>query len=274
MIERPDIIRLNPFAPLANGLVFAGLAPGGLVGSTLYPDSSLYGRNGTLNNFAFTGTASNWLFDSTLGRWCIACDGTDDWADLSGIPLTTPPWTITYWFFGIAMDGYRRLFSASGPDSPWPGYEVRTAGSIWQLWDGTDWRNLGATASGVWEFHALVHTGSSISHRINNTVTTTASSSSTFYTTKAFFAQNGGGNAIGAKFSDVCGWSHLLTSSELDAFADPSNVYLSGLILPPRRKWWPAVSINQNAAAASVLPITASEPGLPATINKTLVLTM
>ena len=36
--------------------------------------------------------------------------------------------------------------------------------------------------------------------------------------------------------------NRALTIPEIQQLADPSNVMLSGLINPPRRKWWPVVS--------------------------------
>jgi len=45
-------------------------------------------------------------------------------------------------------------------------------------------------------------------------------------------------------------WNRALSLPEIQQLADPSNMMLSGLILPPRRKWWPVVSSGFKPAWA------------------------
>ena len=47
--------------------------------------------------------------------------------------------------------------------------------------------------------------------------------------------------------------SRHLSSPEIQQLADPSNALLSGLILPPRRRWWPVVSAPTPATSRNII---------------------
>ena len=92
MLQRPDNFRLNPYSPLANGLVFAGL--GALPGTTHYHDSSLHGNDGTLTNM---DPATDWTWVPELGRRGVSIKEQGDYVAAPSIQLGSGDFTVSVW---------------------------------------------------------------------------------------------------------------------------------------------------------------------------------
>ena len=87
MRERPMEFRINYDAPLADGLVFAGLGGHGCVGSMVYPDSSLYANHGTLTNM---DAATDWVWCDELKRFGLYFNNSGNaQVQLSRLPFHT-----------------------------------------------------------------------------------------------------------------------------------------------------------------------------------------
>lgn len=248
---RPENPRFNPFAPLANGLVFAGLAPGGLVGNTLYPDLSAYASmgHGTLVNM---DVAAAWSFDSTLGRFVVNFPG--DYQDgiifdrimVAGrLPCTYTFWlktantTSTHWIFQeyrtTAAPPLGLVLNASGGNHKLGLYQsTYYYGDTWTA--DTNWHCYSMcwnTNDAITFFKDGAAVGSS--SRTENGVAAT--------TCQIGRLENGIGDFfINGTLSDFIAHNRILSIAEISELADPSNALLSGLILPPRRKWWPAAA--------------------------------
>jgi len=253
MRERPEEFRINYEAPLAEGLVFAGLGGHGCVGSMVYPDSSLYANHGTLTNM---DAATDWVWSPELGRWVLDFDGSNDYVVLPG----------SLGIIGAGDHTVMALFNLrSGKDKDIIDNCNGTRGSVLLQVD----RDLKLKA------HALLSGG------VVATGTTTVSYNKWYHgcqrlqgtrllaildgvvdaVREGYGAGSGAALAhswmIGARYKpvgqfwngqigDVIAWTHALPLQHIAALADPSNVDLRvggvPLILPPRRRFWPVVS--------------------------------
>jgi len=251
--------RINYDAPLADGLVFAGLGGYGCVGSMVYPDSSLYGNHGKLTNM---DAATDWVYVPELGRWGNDFDGTNDFVSVAShssldcqIGMTIGGWikrsragireiwlgrgngisnaTTPYWlefqvsnrlsyFIGHADNTRHQLFATETiSDTNWH--------SVYGVWDGTIMR--------------LYLDGAQCTNTLVN---------STPPSTQAFaFAVGKLGTYKYSYFqgliSDPIIAARGYSRDEISALADPSNVDLRvggvPLILPPRRRFFASVEI-------------------------------
>lgn len=238
--------------PLAQGLVFAGL--GRFTGTTLYKDSSLYGRDGTLTNM---DPATDWGRD--IGRPTLDFDGSNDWINLGARTLTSTTWTFSAWIKKtVAIAGKYIFDTQSGrafisPQKPVATYELA-------LYDGT-LRKLGnMTAAAVW-LHIVVASQSG-SHQC--WIDGIPGSEGIVAGTAVNIA---GQNAIGARYdgtsaswdgrmADPCLWNRALSDAEISALADQSNVmYRVGgnPLLRYRRRWWPVGSGGAGTAWAQLI---------------------
>jgi len=246
MRERPLEFRINHDAPLAEGLVFAGLGGRGCVGSMVYPDSSLYGNHGRLNNM---DAATSWIWIHKLKRWGLMFDGVDDYVQLSRshtISVSVP--------FSLAahvLDNYTYGNSGAGIISRFDAGQANT----WGIRDGSRALYLGNS-------NFLVGLG--LPYQTPMHIASIYDSGTHFGYLNGYYAgqvaqsiTSAGLNRIGHKniswakmwygyICDLCVFARRLTSNEISALADPSNVDLRvggvPLILPPRRRFWPVVS--------------------------------
>ncbi len=219
---------------MARGLVFAGLAQGGLVGSTHYHDSSLYGNHGTLTQM---DPGTDWVFDPTLGRWISRVNLTTKTIVCPAIALQSVG-TAACWFrgtntpasfgkFWIIGSGELQLFRNDSDTSI--AFSIGGSNRVFttiDLWDN-EWHHVVAQWATNWR--RLVIDG------------VPGTPSGTSYTFPATWSnlylgnQAAGDRTSGGELSDVAFFSRALSPAEIQQLADPSNVMLSGLILPPRR---------------------------------------
>jgi len=98
MRQRPPFPRINRLAPLAKGLVFAGL--GGGASTLMFADGSGYGNHGTLTGM---DPATDWVWAEELGRRALDYDGNDDVVDVPAsselVSLTNGPLSCSFWVY-------------------------------------------------------------------------------------------------------------------------------------------------------------------------------
>lgn len=245
LLERPDSFRLNPFHPLANGLVFAGL--GNMAGTTHYHDSSLYGNHGVVQNYA-TGTWSR-----AIARAAVQLNGSNQWANIpdnvSNVSGFGSVWSCAAWC---------RLEEDASADSgvfgdPQIWLDVQ-AGPVWRIGiQGPDvlYSDTSADISGTWVHIGVTYDAAKYSWYLNGHADGTDAAAANSFTFDTIGAINDGASKFfDGAIADPMIWCTVLCESQFAQLADPSNVMLSGLILPPRRKLWPVTS----GAAASIIP--------------------
>jgi hypothetical protein len=246
MLARPDSFRLNPFSPLAQGLVFAGLGWRGSDKTTHYHDSSLYGNNGTLTNMA---PASDWVWVSELGRWALDFDGTDDIISLS-LSMSLSAFTFAVWANCTASSGRNALLGdVSTYTNSW--YLYPSAGQCYTYFDDGTGKNVdfGNTADVQgWHLWSFRYDGTNIIFGRDNSFLSPTTSSGEHIVFGTADADNIGTMKVSGvseyfqgQISDYLIFNRCLFDVEIQSLADPSNTMLSGLILPDRLKFWPAV---------------------------------
>jgi hypothetical protein len=256
--ERPEDFRLNTDCLLAQGAVFLGL--GALAGSTLYHDASLYGNHGTLTNMAVPATAtSGWAWDKTLRRWTLTFDGSDDYVVCGKALNTSASGTMAAWVL-------HPVNQASWPvimgDERW----ATNRNGATMGFDATQWlyadtatattyaRSSGVSAAawtGKWFHFAVVWvTGTPITTYLNGVQNVGANNALTpTGGPQPFTLGKDPGGAVcylNGSLADPGVWNRALCQPEISALADPSNVMLSGLILPPRRRVFAASTGNRR----------------------------
>lgn len=248
LTQRPPNFELNPYSPLATGLVFAGL--GRITGSTHYRDSSPCGNHGTLT---LMDAATDWGWGNNIGRWCVNLDGSNDYI-VATIPWKGGPTTIASWCrptgfvqYGRlveigANDGIALVFDATGKvQIQWGSTPVITSPSSivdsnWHCVVGHSGPNAAGGASGNYNLWVDGVVGTPVSQ--NPPAAKTALNIGRY---------GGGGYVFTGDISDLLIYDRILSNAEIYAISDPSNVMLSGLVLPPRRRLW---AVSGGAAPA------------------------
>jgi len=258
---RQRIFTLNKLAPLANGLVFAGL--GCAPGTYLYKDSSKEskGNDGTLTNM---DPATDWVWADELGRRAIEYDADDDY-----IPTpvtwknTSPGFTVAWWLNTTSIANYTNRI---GTGTAWAGFGFHCAagdkvycGLTAQPADRFEGVVLSGFAVNVWTHIAFtVETASKQMYLYGNGIQQfgkVANAAPATWTEPLYVGVVTNGQEINGRVADACIWNRALSPSEIAALADPSNVNLSyggvPLIAPfPRRLWSiPAASGGHPAFA-------------------------
>ena len=266
--ERPANLAwpyLNPNSPLYQGLVFAGLGPH--PGGYDFHDCSPYRNHGTLTNMAVPATAtSGWAWDNYLGRWAAVFDGTNDHINLGAVPLGHSLWlpttlTVVTWHktngdytTSQSLVGHCQTSGATGNYALTFGY-TNSKIEFWNNIAGPNITSAASISSDVWRHVAVTRTGTTgawplelfLNGVSDKTATATANPSGTYdIGTSIGRLGNYNGYYLNGSLSDMLLWDHALSLSEIAALADPSNVMLSGLILPPRRRLWAISAATGN----------------------------
>lgn len=245
---RPDRVILNGGHPLAAGLVFAGL--GELPLSTYYHDSSFYHKNGTLTNMAVPATAtSGWVWDNFLRRWVLAFDraAVADYVDVSSLvfPTGTGPFTIFGWLKPTNLVGAEWLSTNTGANNGMAFYLSLTPNkmSFYNYNTFVETVTASSLTAGAWNAIGVVRTTvaqlflGGVADGSSQTCTSNFGAPSGF-----LISTRWSDHALGilGSTTDILGWNRALSASDMVALADPSNVMLSGLLLPPRRRLFAA----------------------------------
>lgn len=235
MSERPENFRINYGHQLAGGLAFAGL--GAFPSSTLYQDSSLYGNHGTSNGFTDT------YWDANLNRFAVQQKGlTSGNVLLAGRPpLNTTSCTLCGWIrmAGSWATGYiidcradasgNGVYLGSSGNRPYYIYGSKTV-----AWSGTSATSPNQLTDNQWAHECLVIKGSELTLYENGVAVAVAEKAGNIGVSSALVS---GLNAYkDIRVADPLIYNRALSPAEIQQLADPSNVMLSGLILPPRRR--------------------------------------
>ena len=194
---------------------------------------------------------SGWRWDSFLGRGVWAFDGSNDYVQAVGNNSTA--FTAACWVKIAATTTATQIYleySASnnlryGIGSYAGGYPF-----VPRINAGSPYRVASAATfvTGKWYHFAGTSDGSNYAMYINGvSVAITGSSTSSCDTASVLRIGQGcstASNYSNSSIGDPCIWNRVLSLPEIQQQADPSNVMLSGLILPPRRR------IFATAAAA------------------------
>jgi hypothetical protein len=244
--QRPDFFGLDKTHPLARGLVFAGLGRGRQ--SLTMRDSSGRGNHGTLTNMAVPATAtSGWAWDNFLGRWAMRFDGINDY--VIGLPnLPTSDLTFSCWVklnVATPVTPSKTGFAYIGTYS---------AGEHYPFTDGIVY--LGLFTNKRFTVTPLTSVDRASWHTV--AITLKYGSPSVWsmyqngllaYSTDTVAAIGATGAILGGakltasywldgRMADATIHTRVLSLAEISALADPSNAMLSGLIVPPRRRFW------------------------------------
>lgn len=260
MRERPMEFRINHDAPLAEGLVFAGLGGRGCVGSALYPDC-IRGNHG---RFVNANVSESWAWSPELRRIVIASDGLNDRVEMYRLPLgagysfsilayiytntTTGPVVLRnieclgntvhsvythHIFRWVTTDGRVELCVPKGSDwAPRAFSDSSISPNIWYLAAGT----FDGTYARVW---------------IDGVPSTPLSRVGATNAPRTYFWIGSDVYEVARDWSgylaDVMLFGRTLSAYEIGTLADKSNVDLRiggvPLILPPRRRFFPSVEI-------------------------------
>lgn len=240
---RPEDFRLNADCQLAQGLMFLGA--GRFAQSTRFHDSSLYGNHGTLTNMAVPATpTSGWTWDNYLGRWATHYDGTDDHAVLLTSAIASPPFSIAAYFKATDLLAARTLLSFGKTNDVFCEINLQTTGILRALSSvaaGQSYATTTTAAAAGISNHVVACFDAIDSRQIylnggasgtENTSRDTSNLTSTYIGAKKRTALS---QYWFGQLSDMLIWARALSAAEIAALADPSNVMLSGLLLPPRR---------------------------------------
>jgi hypothetical protein len=252
MSQRPLDFRINYQAPLAKGLVFAGLARH--PHSTRFTDSSLHKNTGTLTNM---DPPTDWVWVPELNRWSLDFDGSNDEVIAErNLDLGADDFSMAVWIKPLASgpyygdliaerssytngEWYLQIFEQSGANRR-PFFAAKNSA-------GTEVIRLDPTTAhavtlGLWYHVAVVRHGSLATMYMNG-VPVVEDTSATGTIANSELLRIGNANAAGHDFrgelADACIWKYARTPSEIQQLGDPSNVMLSGTIDYPRRKLWP-----------------------------------
>lgn len=258
--ERPPDWELNPDADLAQGLVFFG---GGRYHGTAYcDDASGRGNHGTLTSM---DPPTAWVWDGVLNRWSLTMDGNNDHVLVSDSPsldltdtLTVACWVRSPRTWTSANNRYYEIVAKNSIFTNGYGLAIYERDAVREL-DLSFWTRaaalnelrytLGSGDSVAWSGNVWHHLAG-VSSPAGKTVyydgvpVVTGAAHAAAANTGSLYVGDGShssdNNWIG-DVSDALVCSRALSPAEIAALADPSNVMLSGLILPPRRRMWGSV---------------------------------
>lgn len=252
MADRPLEFRICGGHPLAQGLVFAGF--GRHAFSTHYHDSCADmdrpGNHGTLTGM----TGADWIW-SSIGRFCTSHDGAAKYITRTGAVVLAEPLTLLCWIYPTGLEAVEYVMSL-GNDGANGMFGLRiagtTAGDPITAYSANDFGISGiATGPGLtintWQCVAATFASTTSRTAWRDGVagtpnTTSVTSCTPDFTTIGALRRSSVANYFTGYIADAMIWNRVLSLSEISAMADPSNAMLSGLLLPPRRRLFAAVS--------------------------------
>jgi len=245
MIQRTWFPRINRNSPLARGLLCAGL--GGGASSSLFVDSSLYGNHCTLVNSPVL------VFDSSIGRFALEFNGsTNTYIQTPTLSLTggaAGSFTFACWVNASATNSTYRCIWRPDSIANFGVYHWNNNTIVYYSPRLGGYANLIATpVVGRWHHVAIVSDpatsaatafwdGVPIANDPTNWVMGELAASAFKIGSDAW------NQTFCGRMSDLIVSSQVFSPSQIQQLADPSNVMLSGLILPPVRKIWPVATV-------------------------------
>jgi hypothetical protein len=270
MIQRTWWPRLNRNAQLAKGLVFAGL--GGGASTLQYADASVHGTHGTLTGYTVAGQTPTemWYFSPILARMALKAGGAGDTSVATSLNISTlgAEFSISGWFLTRAASydsqsvlttpataTYSVLGLKSGPTT-YARFQKQVSWSVVELIGGT------AITAGTWRHLCGVSDASGVCRLYLNGIED-ADTQTKAGAVNGVISLATGAKYRGAEYADILVHNRTLSPAEIQQLADPSNVMLSGLILPPRRTVWPAAVAGGTASASPSESISESPSTSP-----------
>ena len=233
--NRPAFPRIDRQAPLAKGLVFAGLGGGA---STLhYSDASGYGNHGVLTNM---DPPTDWVWVQELGRWGVDGDGSNDLIAIQRQPVGAETITLAAWIYHRGGgNSFGRLFDNGKLVGFCEVSNERMGISSDGFATGVLYCDVSSLTLDTWTHWAAVRNSDGTATHFQNGTALTSGASGTpaAGTTGASLLNRAAGDrAWDGLLADAAIYNRALSLPEIQQLADPSNVMLSGLILPPRRR--------------------------------------
>jgi hypothetical protein len=247
--ERPPEFSLNQSHSLARGLVFAGL--GREYGSAFYHDSSVAKNHGTLTNMT---PATDWVWDAELRRFCAKYLAASSQYVRAVRPDLSNGFTIAHWYWNSSNPSNYGTFGVGVAESSTAYDMMLNFNTVYPRFTFFDSANSAtAIQSAVayptekWQHHATTWNGSNtIAFYVNGLSVGTSSKASLRVTANSELLIGFVRIASTGKIADPCVWNRALSESEIQQLAGPSNVMLSGLIVPPRRRVFAGYSFNRR----------------------------
>ena len=255
--QRPEYFRLDATHPLARDLVFAGLGFMGSNKPTIYHDSVselraiIAANHGTQTNM---DPGTDWVWVQELGRWGLDIDATNDKV-LCGTSLlsSASAFSMGAWFKLNSTTGLHVILGRHSAIVH--GVILVTSGTNLAVpinsWPDNDTIYAAGLTTGTWHHGAVTQSGTNQTLYINGTAVNTRTNADTPTIPAAQFcigefASYTGVWPLNGQISDPFVADRALSPSEISILADRSDPMLGGLILPPRRRLWGAVSVTTN----------------------------
>lgn len=252
MKERPVEFELNHSAPLAQGLLWAGLGGGGCVGTMRFYDSSPARKHGTLVNM---NAQTDWLWDSTLRRWVNRFNAASQKYITAATASTVPagsPYALAVWIKSDDGGNYTGILSLF--DRVTGGIIIESHQTQLRAYVNGQVFTVSGFADGTWHHGILQRIGDTGYGYVdggNRTASFTHGSILGSFTPVAYdygWFGAAGSYMYSGLAADPMIWARALTSAEIEAIADSSNVDLRvagiPLILPPYRRSWPVATVE------------------------------
>jgi hypothetical protein len=271
--QRPSDFRINTGSSLYNGLVFAGL--GKHPGALLYEDSSSMKSNGVLTGYGGTGNtpAVMWKWDSYLSRFFLTFVSDDlNVVKISKAVIAGPKCTLACW--GRARDivtNYVPLCICRYTGAEGALYLSMEGGASGDPLRAIQSNNIvyAVASAGTFTFEKWYHicgifpalnSRTCYVNGVPGTTNTDTIGQQTFDTT--FLGEYRGLNTdylTNIDVADPMVWNRILSPSEISELADPSNVMLSGLLMPPARRVWGVTPSGTALTASFIDNVTSSD---------------
>lgn len=274
--QRPPGFRLDFGHPFGNGLIFAGLAL--QPGSSTFFDSGPRRLGGSMVGFAPPTTGIQWC--PALQRMSLKMAGAQ-YVELPQSVNVTDSGTMCLWARLDETGSYPVLIS----DGSWDTIREGTTIAWWSGFNcsaGDAGPTVAATASLTNDPSQYYHiamtwtAGDKVRAYLNGQLA--ATSSATSVTPVPAFGNRlrigSNGKTVGyhptGELSDPMIWSRSLSHGEISLLADPSNVMLSGLVVPPRRRLSKGSGVTGSPQSISVPVCTATATSITFLINSTI----
>lgn len=254
--QRPPEFRLDHGHPLANGLVFSGL--GRSPGSTRYHDSSPFGNHGTLTAM---DPATDWVWSPELNRFGLEFTSYTQYVLLPDIFASAASGTICQWLnTTTTTTAIARLSFQGGYTTSrlYLGINVASSQRKATYRVGNQAYTVDSTVLGEVFHLALTWNAAETRVYVNGVAAASSAGGSWGQTggyTRINYASDSGYDFPG-KIADTLLYNRYLSPAEISALSDPSNVMLSGLILPPRRRLFAVVGGGGPAALSASIAQT------------------
>ena len=243
--QRPEHFRINPYCSLAEGAVFLGLGGGGCAKSLRYHDASGNGNHGTLTGMA---PPTDWVWIPELGRFGISGFSSTAYINFTSPTLIDLPasgnFSVSFWRRDASSLYNACLLGWGGTDDLLIYGSSAATDMVRYFWRDASGSSayLGGDFNSFWHHYALVSYGLTNTQIFMDGVslaTSTANRSGAGPFTSLHignWADDTTQDAAYSTISDLVLHNRALSAAEIQQLADPSNVMLSGLVLPPRRR--------------------------------------